>query len=262
MISFKLCFLLILIIQIFSKNYVSNPSFEITGSTSTGAQNFYSDTGGCYIDSTTFHTGKYSLHCSRPGTNVYQITQKIIFGVRYKLIVWIKLRNLKNALFIAAADSSDYKYGLYANHEQIPECVSGTCDDKFYKLEYDGLMNFNEAHHYQVAFLIRSQGADSTGEFWIDDVSLEPLYLPVLNNVEVVTWKQEIFEDPVDIIADLEIIDSIYYNGDYINLTIYIEDEKTGELMQTLKSFTFDNILEDIRVARFKWDPKDLYFYC
>ena len=41
-------------------------------------------------------------------------------------------------------------------------------------------------------------------------------------------------------------------------MTIYIEDEKTGELMQTLKSFTFDNILEDIRVARFKWDPKGL----
>ncbi len=256
--SFKLFFLLILIIQICSKNYVSNPSFEIAGSTSTGAQNFYSDTGGCHIDSTTFHTGKYSLHCSRPGSSVYQITQKIIFGIRYKLIVWIKLRNLKNAIFIAAADSSDYKYGLYANHKQIPECVSGTCDDTFYKLEYDGLMNFNEAHHYQVAFLIRSQGEDSTGEFWIDDVSLEPLYLPVLNNVEVVTWKQEIFEDPVDIIADLEIIDSIYYNGYYINLTIYIEDEKTGELKQTLTSFTFDNILEDIRVARFKWDPKGL----
>ena len=56
----------------------------------------------------------------------------------------------------------------------------------------------------------------------------------------------------------MEIIDSIFFNGDYLNITIYIEDEQTGELMQTLKSYTFDTILEDIRVARFKWDPKSL----
>ena len=177
---------------------------------------------------------------------------------KYKLTVWIKLRNIKDATFIAVADSSDYKYGLYANHLQIEDCKTGTCDDKFYKLEYNSLMNFNEAHHYQIAFLIRNKGDNPTGEFLIDDVSLEPLYEPLLNNVEVVTWKQEIFEDPVDIIADVEIIDSIYFNGDYLNITIYIEDDETGELVQTLKEYTFDTILEDIRVARFKWNLKNL----
>ena len=46
----------------------------------------------------------------------------------------------------------------------------------------------------------------------------------------------------------MEIIDSIFFNGDYLNITIYIEDEQTGELMQTLKSYTFDTILEDIEL--------------
>ena len=239
-------------------NYVSNPSFEIAAGTNSGAKDFYADTGGCWIDSSTSHTGKNSLHCSRPNTNVYQILPKIIFGIKYRLTVWIKLRNIKNARFIAAADSSDYKYGLYASHLDVKECKSGTCDDKFYKLQYDSLMNFNKAPRYQIAFLIKSDGANPTGEFWIDDITFEPLYTITLNTVEVVTWKQEIFEDPVDIIADVEIIDSVYYNGDYINMTIYIEDEQSRKVMQIIKDHTFDTILEDIRVARFKWDPKSL----
>jgi len=95
---------------------------------------------------------------------------------------WIKVRNIKDASFIAAADSSDYKYGLYASNSNIEDCKDGTCDDKFYKLEYDSLMNFNEAHHYQIAFLIKPKGSNPTGEFWVDDVSFEPLYTNILNN--------------------------------------------------------------------------------
>lgn len=59
-----------------------------------------------------------------------------------------------------------------------------------------------------------------TWEFLIDDISLEPWYMPLLNNVEIVTWKQEAFEAPIDFISDIEIIDGVYFNRDYKTIVI------------------------------------------
>jgi hypothetical protein len=50
----------------------------------------------------------------------------------------------------------------------------------------------------------------------------------------------------------------VFENGDYLNLKVYIEDEETGEIKNVLEKCKYENVFEDIRVARFKWNPKDL----
>ena len=50
----------------------------------------------------------------------------------------------------------------------------------------------------------------------------------------------------------------MFENGDYLNLKVYIEDEETGEIKNVLEKCEYENVFEDIRVARFKWNPKDL----
>ena len=63
--------LLILSFQINCKNYVYNPSFEILGGM-VGADGWNADTyGGCYVVSSTAHTGSYSMHVPNP---------EVIFG--------------------------------------------------------------------------------------------------------------------------------------------------------------------------------------
>ena len=79
----------------------------------------------------------------------------------------------------------------------------------------------------------------------------------VLLAVEVVTWRQEIFEDPVDVLVDLDVIDSVFFNGDYLIITVDIEDEETGEVKQTLTEFHMET-REDNRVAVFNWNPSSL----
>jgi len=50
----------------------------------------------------------------------------------------------------------------------------------------------------------------------------------------------------------------VFENWDYLNLKVYIEDEETGEIKSVLEKCKYENVFEDIRVARFKWNPKDL----
>ncbi len=251
-------FLSIILIASSAKNYASNPSFEKLGGM-VGAEGWYADNwGGCYVTSTIAHTGQYSMHGSKPGDHFWQIRYDLFYGIKYKFTAWIKVKNIKNARLLATVEASDYKSGLYVYHDSIPKCATGTCDDQWYQLSYNSLMNFKKASHYVISISLRATGSDATGEFWMDDITVEPLEYDILNGVEVVTWKQEVYEDPIDVIVSLNIIDSVFVNGDYLNLKVYIEDQETNEVKQILDNCTYDNVFEDIRVARFKWNPKSL----
>ena len=251
-------FILIFSPKIICKNYIYNPSFEILGGM-VGADGWFADNyGGCYVVSSTSHTGKYSMHGSKPGDHFWQIRGDLFYGIKYRLTAWIKVNNIKNARLLLTAESSDYQSGIYIYHDSIPECKSGTCTDKWYKLTGDSLMNFKKASHYVISISLRASSSGATGEYWMDDITLEPLEYNILNAIEVVTWKQEIYENEVDVIVSLNIINSVFENGDYLNLKVYIEDEETGEIKDVLEKCVYENIFEDIRVARFKWIPKDL----
>ena len=258
----KSCILIIISLIIIinsAKNYAENPSFEKLGGGKVGAQGWNADrSGGCYVTNETAHSGKYSMHGSKPGDHFWQIRYDLFYGIKYRFTAWIKVKNIKNARLLATVEASDYHSGLYTYHDSIEKCATGTCDDKWYQLTYNSLMNFKKSSHYVISISLRSKGANSTGEFWMDDITVEPLEYDILNGVEVVTWKQEIYEDPIDVLVSLNIIDSVFANGDYLDLKIYIEDEETQEVKQIIENCIYENILEDIRVARFKWNPKSL----
>ena len=258
----KLYELIIISLIIFTnsaKNYATNPSFENLANTEVGAEGWLSDSwGGCYVTSDTARTGKYSMHGSKPGDHFWQIRSDFFYGIKYKLTTWIKVKNIKNARLLATVEAADYQSGIYLYHDYIDKCATGTCDDQWYQLTGNSLMNFKKTSHYVISISLRATGSNPTGEFWMDDISIEPIEYDILNGVEVVTWKQEIYEEPIDVLVSLNIIDSVFSNGDYLDLKVYIEDEETQEVKQILENCTYDNVFEDIRVARFKWDPKSL----
>ena len=262
-LKYRIIFLSILIIIshlsfISCKNYVTNPSFETAGGM-VNAEGWSADNwGGCWATDATAHTGKRSMHGSKPGDHFWQIRNDFFYGIKYRFTAWIKVKNIYNARLLATVESSDYKSGIYAYHDFIEACKGGTCTDQWYKLSSDSLMNFKPASHYVISISMRSNGANPTGEFWMDDITVEPIEYDILNGVEVVTWKQEIFEDQIDVIVSLNIIDSVFSYGDYLDLKIYIEDDETGEEKQVLNECKYETLLEDLRVARFKWDPKNL----
>ena len=115
-----------------------------------GAANWDTEKGGCYIDDSTSHSGSYSMHCKAPNSGIYQITRSLFLGIKYRIRVWIKVKNIKKARLLVCAESSNYKYGLYAYHNQIPACKEGTCVDQWYELVYDSLTTFHESSHYVI----------------------------------------------------------------------------------------------------------------
>ena len=83
-------------------------------------------------------------------------------------------------------------------------------------------MNFKPASHYVISISMEGEGANPKGEFWVDDITVEPIEYNILIGIEVIAWKQEIFEDQIDVIVGLDIINSVFANGDYLDLKIYI----------------------------------------
>ena len=75
-LKYRIIFLSILIIIshlsfISCKNYVTNPSFETAGGM-VNAGGWYADNwGGCWATDATAHTGKRSMHGSKPGDHFW-----------------------------------------------------------------------------------------------------------------------------------------------------------------------------------------------
>ena len=258
----RIIFLSILIIIsnlsfISNKNFVNNPSFETPGGM-VNAEGWSADNWGCWATNTTARTGKRSMHGSKPGDNFWQIRNDFFYGIKYRFTLWIKVKDVSKARLKCVVESSDYKSGIYVYHDSIAACKGGTCIDQWYKLSSDSEMNFKPASHYVISISMKGEGANPTGEFWVDDITVEPIEYNILIGIEVITWKQEIFEDQIDVIVGLDIINSVFANGDYLDLKIYIEDDETGEIKQVLDECKYETILEDLRVARFNWDPKNL----
>ena len=239
---------------IHSKNLIDNPSFE-TLNTQGWASSWTDENHKCSIVNDTAHTGTHSLHCTGGGSGVYQLRWNVFFGVKYQLTAWIKTKNISNGSVLFCAESSNYKYGCYIYNDAIPECKTGTCTDQWYKLTCNSLMNFEKSGHYVVLGQLRPNAA--TGEFWLDDLSMEMIENNVLLAVEVTTWRQEVFEDPVEVLVDLDVIDSVFFNGTYLVITVDIEDEETGDVKETLTEFIMET-REDNRVAVFNWNPSKL----
>lgn len=246
-------YLLSLIALVKLANVIDNPSFEEIDTN--GFAKSWAKQGNCSVTTSTARTGKYSMHCTGGGSGIYLYKSLPIKGIKYILKGYIKVKNISGGSVLFCSESSNYIYGCYSYSDNIAACKGGTCVDQWYEIGCTSLMNFGNATFYVTLAQLRP--GTSTGEFWMDDISLEPVFTPVLLAVEVVTWRQEVFKDEVEVLVDLDIIDSIFENGMYLTITVEIIDEQTKEVKMVLREYTFRNV-EDNRVAVFKWDPSSL----
>ena len=167
-----------------NKNFVTNPSFETPGGM-VNAEGWSADNWGCWATNTTAHTGKRSMHGSKPGDNFWQIRNDFFYGIKYRFTLWIKVKDVYKARLKCVVESSDYKSGIYVYHDSIAACKGGTCIDQWYKLSSDSEMNFKPASHYVISISMEGEGANPTGEFWVDDITVEPIEYNILIGIEV-----------------------------------------------------------------------------
>ncbi len=243
-----------------AKNFVNNPSFETVSNAWPSSWSY--EKKRCEAVTDVYRTGKYSMHCksSTAGDTAgfYQINKNIFFGVKYKMTAYIRVKDIsEGAYVIFFAESSNYIYGIYSYTNKIDVCKTGTCNDKWYVMQGTSEMNFGKAGHYVIGFDLRPSNK-ATGEFWVDDVSLEMIETDILKSVLVKTYKSEVYKSEVEILVDLAIINSVFENGEYITIKVQIEDsDDPNKIYKVLENYKLETRMEN-RVAVFKWNPSSL----
>lgn len=115
-------------------------------------------------------------------------------------------------------------------------------------------MFFGESVNWTISSILSRNAA--VGEFWLDDLVLEPLRTPFLGYIETTAWKQEVFEDEIEIYVNMLINETAYDGGKHFKLTVEVVNEE-GKVIDTLKKYEFED-REESRVATFKYDPSKL----
>ena len=192
------------IIQIYSytpKNYFTNPSFEegVKGD-DTKAVGWSTYGKGCKREKGG-RTGNWCVHCIDTGGDCSYLQRvpvgTIQPGLNYNVSAWIKLKDVtvdKN-YWMLSVEGCSYSCGVYLRSNSIEKCKTGTCNDKWYFISSGrSQMTFKDCQ-YQATMSIRK---DAIGEFWVDDVSFEIVIEDYLYSVDVISWRQEVFEDEVE----------------------------------------------------------------
>ena len=126
--------LIFVFILLTSANVILNGDFE--KESSTGITNWENQYSTCEIDTTTFHSGKQSLHCKdnlsdKRGGIKQTIT--IQTGMPYKISAYIKVKEVTNGDVLIFSQSSDDQEGIWKYVKQeIEECSTGVCNDQWY----------------------------------------------------------------------------------------------------------------------------------
>ena len=136
----NILFLFILILNsIAIPNYILNPSFEEgIANNPKLPKDWYLAGGNCQRTKETSHSGEYSLHCSvYPGLSLsgpVQWTENLIFGLKYNVSAWIKLKNVRNNVLMIPCEGAGYSCGVYPTSNNIEECKDGNsaCSGKLY----------------------------------------------------------------------------------------------------------------------------------
>ena len=222
------------------KNHAKNPSFE----TQKSGQGENVPSGweykNCERVSTDSFAGKYSIHCKGKDSHIIQWISTIDPGMRYNLTCRFKLKGLaENGYFKITAGSSNWKAGLYPTSQNIKQCKSGTCNDKWYYLTSGASqMNFHSSQYTLSAGIDGSE----TGEYWIDDIRLEPIVENYLYGVDVVSWRQEVYEDPVEVRVATSLWESMFEDGKHLRFKMTIFNEKNEEVQESEKFMLWDNM--------------------
>ena len=247
--------LIFVFILLTSANVILNGDFE--KESSTGITNWENQYSTCEIDTTTFHSGKQSLHCKdnlsdKRGGIKQTIT--IQTGMPYKISAYVKLKNIQNGDVLIFSQSPDDAEGTWPYvGKTIEECKDGNCDDKWYYFETttDG---FQQATHI---FGVLFHKADCIGEFWIDDIVMEPILPNILHTVQINAWRDEVFEDETIVNIGLNVESTIFENGNHLSFKLELINQETNTVSQTITEF---KIIKELRqvISQMKFNPKSL----
>jgi len=234
------------------KNYLSNPGFE------NNLAGWTVEVGACKVVTDEHHTGNKSLYCNDSSTSkrsfVYQLSVPIVRGLYYNISGWFKLKNVTGGRLLLCIESKDYLQGAYLYSDSVPACKGGTCLDKWYFMSKKSEMILGNSSRYTMSILLHAAGG--TGEFWVDDLSLSPVRTNILGFIETTAWRQEAFEDPIEIYVNMLINNTAWHYGQYFTLKVDIVDGDK-KVVDTINDFEL-GYREDNRIATFKYDPSSL----
>ena len=204
------CLLLLSVGCISGKNYITNPGFE------DGLNGWKDHHKSCEVVTDDVHSGSYALHCIDNKTSersgVTQIASGIPPGFLYNISGWFKLKDVGDDVELYTyAQSLDKRSIAYSYSSVNSGCKSGTCMDKWYHFSGTSKMFFGESVNWTISSILSRNAA--VGEFWLDDLVLEPLRTPFLGYIETTAWKQEVFEDEIEIYVNMLINETAYDGG-------------------------------------------------
>ena len=232
------------------RNFVVNPGFEddLTGwSVGSG--------GSCEIVTDNAHSGTKAIHCvdSSPSTRfmLYQFSHDFQPGVKFNVSGWIKLKNMTadSQLMLCSEKYDGHDNSTCAKSSTIPECQSGTCTDDWYYMSSISTDFMPETETCLFAAVV--DPAETTGEFWLDDVVIQPAIAPILGFIETSAWRQEVYDGE----KDLE-IHVVLFVGHHFKLTVDIVNSD-GHVVDTIEKFELSN-RDESYVATFKYDASKL----
>ena len=236
-------FIFLIILQVYSftpKNYFTNPSFEegVKGD-DTKAVGWSTYGKGCKREKGG-RTGNWSVHCVDVGGDCSYLQRvpvgTIQPGLNYNVSAWIKIKNANvtdSNYWMLSVEGCSYSCGVYLRSKNIEECKDGNCYDKWYFISSGrSQMTFKDCQ-YQATMSLRK---DVVGEFWVDDLSFEIVIEDYLYGVDVVSWRQEVFEDEVEVRIATAFHWTVFEKGENCFFTLLIINEK-GETVQKSTEF-------------------------
>ena len=218
---------------------------------------WYTENSYCVPTNETARTGKYSLHCNSPSGASGFVAQwnKVFSGLKHRISGYFKIKKIdpSGRISILAESMGGAQYGIWS----YPKCPNGAAppcmDDWFYFSDITTMYLSPENLTYIMDVVSRGDT-----EFWVDDIAFEPITTDkLLRAAEVRSWRQEVFEDKVEVLADLLITGTCFEKGDHLNLTLDVIETSTGEVVQTITDYHIELRVENF-LAIFIVDPKPL----
>lgn len=230
------------------ENIFKNPSFE------NGLSGWYIENRNCLPTNETAHTGSYSLHCKSTANQSGFVAQwNYLFpGLKYRISGYFKIKSIGPGGYVSLLAEHGI-YGIWS-YPKCPVNTTPPCVDEWVYFSEVTTMYLSPDN---VTYIMEVVSKGDT-EFWVDDIAFEMVTTDkLLRAAEVRSWRQEVFESKVEVLADLLITGTCFEKGDYLNLTLDVIDQSTQEVVRTITDYKIELRTENF-LAIFILDPKGL----
>ena len=240
MYNILLIFLFQIICSLFN-NPIKNSNF------SKGLENWYTESKIELIEGT---SGTKAVKLIRNNINedvfisqwpTWPINQKYTIGIRYKA-------NISNGQICFSVEGYNYldTVYLYTNN-------SNTKDEWVYQELTTEPTEFIEGK----GVLSISFHKKAIGTFIIDEVFWYPAKIKIFSSLSINVWHSTVYNEEFEIRVALKILNSIYENGEYINLNLTLYEKDTNKEVQFLDTYKIKRTILT-KYAEFIIDPSKL----